>query len=54
MIETSTAGRIGTADEVATTVAVLLSPDAGLITGIDLFMDGGVIACGCRQPCHGC
>jgi len=44
MIETSTAGRVGTADEVATAAAFLLGPDAGFITGTDLLIDGGVIA----------
>ena len=44
MIETSPAGRVGTADEVAAVAAFLLGPDAGFITGTDLLMDGGVIA----------
>jgi NAD(P)-dependent dehydrogenase (short-subunit alcohol dehydrogenase family) len=44
MIETSPAGRVGTADEVATIAAFLLGPDAGFITGTDLLCDGGVIA----------
>jgi NAD(P)-dependent dehydrogenase (short-subunit alcohol dehydrogenase family) len=44
MIEVSAAGRVGTADEVATAAAFLLGPDAGFITGIDLLIDGGVIA----------
>lgn len=44
MIEVSAAGRVGTADEVATATAFLLGPDAGFITGTDLLIDGGVIA----------
>jgi NAD(P)-dependent dehydrogenase (short-subunit alcohol dehydrogenase family) len=44
MIETSAAGRVGTADEVASAAAFLLGPDASFITGSDLLMDGGVIA----------
>jgi NAD(P)-dependent dehydrogenase (short-subunit alcohol dehydrogenase family) len=44
MIETSAAGRVGTADEVATAAAFLLGSDAGFITGTDLLIDGGVIA----------
>ena len=44
MTETSAAGRVGTADEVAATAAFLLGPEAGFITGSDLLMDGGVIA----------
>jgi NAD(P)-dependent dehydrogenase (short-subunit alcohol dehydrogenase family) len=44
MIDQSAAGRVGTADEVATVAAFLLGPDAAFITGTDLLMDGGVIA----------
>ena len=44
MIDTSAAGRVGTADEVATAAACFLGPDAGFITGTDLLIDGGVIA----------
>lgn len=44
MIETSAAGRVGTADEVAAVAAFLLGPDAAFVTGSDLLMDGGVIA----------
>ena len=44
MIEVSAAGRVGTADEVATAAVFLLGPDAGFITGTDLLIDGGVIA----------
>ena len=44
MIDVSAAGRVGTADEVATVAAFLLGTDAGFITGTDLLIDGGVIA----------
>ncbi len=44
MIEASPAGRVGTADEVASVTAFLLGPEAGFITGSDLLMDGGTIA----------
>ncbi len=44
MIETSAAGRAGTADEVATVAALLMGPDGGFITGSDFLMDGGVTA----------
>ena len=44
MIETSVAGRAGTADEVANVAALLMGPDGGFITGSDILMDGGVTA----------
>ncbi len=44
MIEKSSAGRVGTPDEVATVAAFLLGDDSAFITGADLLMDGGVIA----------
>lgn len=44
MIEVSAAGRVGTADEVATVAALLMGPDGGFITGSDFLMDGGVTA----------
>ena len=44
MIEVSTAGRAGTAAEIAAIAGFLLGPDAGFITGTDLLCDGGVIA----------
>ncbi len=36
------AGRCGRAEEIAATVAFLLSADAGYITGQDLRVDGGI------------
>lgn len=53
MIDASAAGRVGTADEVASVAAFLLGPEAGFITGSDLLMDGGTIAglrCGRWEP----
>lgn len=44
MIEASPARRVGTADEIAAAGAFLLGENAGFITGIDLLIDGGVIA----------
>ena len=44
MLELSSAGRIGTPDEVGTVGALLIGPDGGFITGSDFLMDGGVTA----------
>lgn len=44
MIEASPAKRVGTADEIAAAGAFLLGDETGFITGIDLLIDGGVIA----------
>jgi NAD(P)-dependent dehydrogenase (short-subunit alcohol dehydrogenase family) len=44
MITQSTAGRVGTTDEIAGAAAYLLGSDAGFVTGADLLIDGGVIA----------
>jgi NAD(P)-dependent dehydrogenase (short-subunit alcohol dehydrogenase family) len=44
MIESSPAGRIGTAEDVASTVQWLCSAGASFITGTDVRLDGGVTA----------
>lgn len=44
MIEVSASQRVGTSDEIAAAGAFLLSADAAFITGIDLLVDGGMIA----------
>jgi NAD(P)-dependent dehydrogenase (short-subunit alcohol dehydrogenase family) len=44
LVKLSPIGREGRADEVAAAAAFLLSDDAGFITGIDLPVDGGVVA----------
>lgn len=44
MINTSPAKRVGTPEEVARAAEFLLSDDSSFITGIDLLIDGGVIA----------
>ena len=44
MIEMSGTGRIGTPEDVAAVVEFLVGPAASFITGIDLLVDGGVVA----------
>ncbi|WP_176593958.1 SDR family oxidoreductase [Sphingobium sp. EM0848] len=44
LIDTSPAGRTGTADEIANVVDFLLSPAASFVTGADILADGGAIA----------
>ena len=44
MVEASATGRLGTPDDIAAATAFLLGPDASFITGIDLLVDGGVVA----------
>jgi NAD(P)-dependent dehydrogenase (short-subunit alcohol dehydrogenase family) len=44
MIEMSGTRRIGTPQDIAAAVEFLASPAASFITGIDLLVDGGVIA----------
>ncbi len=44
MIAMSATQRVGTADDIAAATAFLLGPEASFITGIDLLVDGGVVA----------
>lgn len=44
MIASSPARRVGTSEEIASAAAFLLSDAASFITGVDLLVDGGVIA----------
>lgn len=44
MIDSSGAGRLGTADDIAAVVEFLVSPAASFITGTDILVDGGVVA----------
>lgn len=44
MINSSPAKRVGTSEEIARAAEFLLNDDSSFITGIDLLVDGGVIA----------
>ena len=44
MINSSPARRVGTPEEIARAAEFLLSDQSSFITGIDLLVDGGVIA----------
>jgi NAD(P)-dependent dehydrogenase (short-subunit alcohol dehydrogenase family) len=44
MIAASGTGRIGTPDDIAAAAEFLLGPSASFLTGIDLLVDGGVMA----------
>jgi NAD(P)-dependent dehydrogenase (short-subunit alcohol dehydrogenase family) len=44
MVDSSATGRVGTPDDIAAAADFLLSPAASFITGIDLLVDGGVVA----------
>jgi NAD(P)-dependent dehydrogenase (short-subunit alcohol dehydrogenase family) len=44
MIAVSAAGRLGTPEDIAAAAAFLLDPQASFVTGIDLLVDGGVVA----------
>ena len=44
MIKASSAGRVGTPDEIGAAAAFLMGRDGAFVTGTDLLIDGGVIA----------
>ena len=44
MLAISAAGRIGTPEDIAAVVEFLVGPQASLITGTDILVDGGIIA----------
>jgi NAD(P)-dependent dehydrogenase (short-subunit alcohol dehydrogenase family) len=44
MVDGSGVRRLGTPDDIAAAAEFLLSPAAGFITGVDLLVDGGVVA----------
>ena len=44
LVALSAAGRLGTPEEIAAAAAFLLGPDAAFVTGVDLLVDGGVVA----------
>ena len=44
MLDKTPAGRFGKPEEIAATVAFLLSPDAGFISGVDVIVDGALLA----------
>lgn len=44
MLAASPAGRVGTAEDIASAVAFLIGPMSSFITGTDLLVDGGVVA----------
>jgi NAD(P)-dependent dehydrogenase (short-subunit alcohol dehydrogenase family) len=44
LVAASAAGRLGTPDEIAAAAAFLLGAEASFVTGIDLLVDGGVVA----------
>jgi NAD(P)-dependent dehydrogenase (short-subunit alcohol dehydrogenase family) len=44
MVEASPTGRLGTPHDIASAVEFLVGPSSSFITGIDLLVDGGVVA----------
>ena len=44
MVASSGSGRLGTPDDIASVTEFLLSDRASFVTGVDLLVDGGVVA----------
>jgi NAD(P)-dependent dehydrogenase (short-subunit alcohol dehydrogenase family) len=44
MVSGSPTGRVGTPHDIASAVEFLVGPQSSFITGIDLLVDGGVVA----------
>jgi NAD(P)-dependent dehydrogenase (short-subunit alcohol dehydrogenase family) len=44
LLKITPVGRAGTADDIAAAAAWLISEEASFITGVDLRVDGGVVA----------
>ena len=44
MIENTPAGRVGTAEDIASMVEFIVSPAGNFLSGSDILVDGGVVA----------